>query len=126
MGSVARDHRSTPLLWVVLVDCIEGARGRKVPRSAERAPQDDNDGERGKRSPDHATALGGLVDCIGAHAVVGSLGAPERAPQDDNDGERGKRSPDHAAALGGPRSAASRGHAVVGSLGALSRAPQDD
>jgi len=33
-----------------LVDCIEGARGRKVPRNAERAPQDDKDGESVKRS----------------------------------------------------------------------------
>jgi hypothetical protein len=30
--------------WVDLVDCIEGVRGLKIPRSAWRAPQDDKDG----------------------------------------------------------------------------------
>jgi hypothetical protein len=64
MACVAKDHRSTPLLWVA---ASTASRAHAVVRSLgapERAPQDDDDGVRGKRSQEHAAALGGRVDCI--------------------------------------------------------------
>jgi hypothetical protein len=100
MGSVAKDHGSTPLLWVALPTA---SRVHAVVRSLgapERAPQDDNDGERGKRSQEHAAALGGLADCVEGHAVVGSLGARSALLRMTRTGV--KRSPEHATALGGP------------------------
>ncbi len=42
---MAKEALSRPRHLGGLVDCIEGACGREVPRSAERAPQDDKDGE---------------------------------------------------------------------------------
>jgi len=61
----------------LLVDCIEGARGRKVPRSAERAPQDDRDGESVKRSEEVGHQGGGLLGIgsvrlpkLGAHPLL--------------------------------------------------------
>jgi hypothetical protein len=55
---------------VGLVDFIEGARGRKVPRSAERAPQDDKEGESVKRSEEVGYQGGGL-------SGIGSIGLPK-------------------------------------------------
>jgi hypothetical protein len=57
-------------VWVGLVDCIEGARGRKVPRGAERAPQDDKNGESVKRSEEVGHQGGGV-------SGIGGTGLPK-------------------------------------------------